>query len=121
MKKQNSSNHHIERSVSKSRKKTYFILSIVLLLLVVFMEWRFLMVALFGFCMILPCGVMFTPTRQKHILPIYAAVLALVGLAAIGLFFFVGVIGSIMCVVFLLGFFAFQWVANFLLIKENNP
>nr|WP_315223829.1 tetratricopeptide repeat protein [uncultured Flavobacterium sp.] len=81
---------------------------------------RFLSVAVFGCAMMLPCSVMFSPTKYKYSLLIYSIVLAVVGLAAIGLTFVTGELFNIMSIFFLFGFIVFQWVANFMIIKQSN-
>jgi len=81
---------------------------------------KMLTIAVFGFAMMLPLGTMFSPTKSKYGLLIYTIALAVVGLIAIGLTFSTNKMFNLMTVVFILGFFAFQWVANFMLIKEDN-
>lgn len=81
---------------------------------------KFLSIAVFGFAMMVPLGTMFSPTKYKHSLLIYTAAMAFVGVGAIALTFYSGDLFNVMAVVFVLGFVGFQWVANFLLIKENN-
>lgn len=81
---------------------------------------RFLSIAVFGFAMMVPLGTMFSPTKYKHSLLIYTVVMAVAGMIAIGLSFYSGELFNIMAVVFVFGFVGFQWVANFLLIKEDN-
>ncbi|MCB0824468.1 MAG: tetratricopeptide repeat protein [Bacteroidales bacterium] len=83
-------------------------------------DQRYLMVAFFGFAMMVPCGVMFAPTKFKDALLIYTIAMAAVGAGAIFLTFTTPVLVNTMSIVFLFGFVIFQWVANFLLIKENN-
>jgi hypothetical protein len=70
--------------------------------------------------MILPLGTMYAPSKNKYGLLIYTIALALVGKIAIGLTFSRGEIYNLMTLVFIFGFIAFQWVANYLLIKEDN-
>ncbi len=91
-----------------------------LLLYFMLSDERFLTVTVFGFAMMLPFGVMFSPSKYKNSLLIYAVVMAFTGIAAIGLTFLTGVMFNMMTSVFMIGFFVFQWVANFLLIKEDN-
>jgi hypothetical protein len=79
-----------------------------------------LTIAVFGFSMMLPLGTMFSPSKNKYGLLIYTIVLAVIGLIAIQLTFSSGEMFNLMTVVFLLGFFAFQWLANYLLIAEDN-
>jgi len=63
---------------------------------------------------------MLSPAKSKYVLPVYTAVLAAIGVAGISLVFIKGEIFNIMTAAFLVGFFVFQWVANFILIKEDN-
>jgi len=91
-----------------------------LILYLAFSDEKMLSIAVFGFAMMLPLGTMFSPSKNKFGLVIYTAALALVGLAAIGLTFSTGELFNSMSVVFFIGFVAFQWVANYMLIKEDN-
>jgi len=88
----------------------YFILS----------DYRFLSLGVFGFGMMIPCSAMYTPSYYKNALLYYAIAMALVGLAAIGTTFATGELFNGASTIFLLGFVAFQWVVNFLLIKKDN-
>lgn len=81
---------------------------------------RMLTIAAFGFAMMLPLGTMFSPSKSKYGLLVYTLALAVVGLIAIGLTFATGEMFNLMAVVFIFGFVAFQWVANYMLIKEDN-
>ena len=80
-------------------------------------EDKFLAVAVFGFAMMVPFSMMFTPTKYKYGLIIYSLVLAIVGVGAISLVFSTGVLLNGLAVVFIFGFIAFQWVANYLTIE----
>lgn len=91
-----------------------------LLLYFALSDEKMLTIAVFGFAMILPLGTMFSPSKNKYGLLIYTIVLAVVGLTAIGLTFSTGEMFNLMIVVFIFGFVAFQWVANYMLIKEDN-
>jgi tetratricopeptide (TPR) repeat protein len=91
-----------------------------LLLYVVLSDEKMLTIAVFGFAMMLPLGTMFSPTKSKYGLVIYTIALAAVGLLAIGLTFTTNKMFNLMTVVFIFGFIAFQWVANFMMIKKNN-
>lgn len=88
----------------------YFILS----------DEKFLAIAVFGFAMMLPFSVMFSDSKPKNALLIYAIAIAAVGIIAIGKVFLTGELFNVMTVVFIFGFVAFQWIANYLLIKESN-
>lgn len=81
---------------------------------------KMLTIAVFGFAMILPLGTMFSPSKNKYGLLIYTISLAIIGLIAIGLTFSTGEMFNLMTIVFIIGFVAFQWVANYMLIKEDN-
>ncbi len=79
-----------------------------------------LTIAVFGFAMMLPLGSMFSPSKNKNGLLIYTITLGVVGIVAIGLTYSTGVIINLMSLFFIIGFVGFQWVANFMLIKEND-
>jgi len=81
---------------------------------------RFLTLAVFGFAMMLPLGVMFSPTKYKNALVIYTVVLAVAGIIAISQTFATNELFNGISVIFVIGFVAFQWIANYLLIKESN-
>src|SRR5690606_20020002 len=88
----------------------YFILS----------DDRYLSIAGFGFMMMLPCGSMFTPSKQKYGLAICAAVMASVGCIAITTTFYSGETINMYSGIMVFMFVAYQWVANFLIIRESN-
>jgi len=79
-----------------------------------------LMVAAFGFVMMVPCSVMFSPTKSKNALVIYTIIMAAVGLGAIANAATTGEVFNLFTPIFILGFVAFQWIANFMLIKQGN-
>ena len=81
---------------------------------------RFLTIAVFGFAMMLPFSVMFLPSKHKNSLLIYAVAMAFTGIVAIGLTFMTGEMFNMVTTIFIIGFIGFQWIANFLLIKEQN-
>jgi tetratricopeptide (TPR) repeat protein len=80
----------------------------------------FLPIAVFGFTMMVPFSVMFSPSKYKNAFLIYAMVMAAVGIAAIYLIFDNQKIGNPLVTVYLIGFIAFQWIANFIRIREDN-
>lgn len=96
------------------------VFSVGVLLYFVLPDERFLSVAVFGCAMMLPCSVMFSPTKYKNSLLIYTIVMAIIGLIAIALTFMTGEIFNTASVIFLFGFIGFQWAANFLLIRQSN-
>ncbi|MFK7756857.1 MAG: tetratricopeptide repeat protein [Flavobacteriales bacterium] len=81
---------------------------------------RFLALTGFGFAMMVPFSVMFSPTKYKNALLIYTLVMTVVGILAITITFSSGELFNLMSTVFIFGFVGFQWVANFLLIDEDN-
>jgi len=96
------------------------IFAVGLLFYFVLPDERFLSVAVFGCAMMLPCSVMFSPTKYKYSLLVYTIVMAVIGLVAIALTFMTGDIFNMVSVIFLFGFIGFQWAANFLLIRQSN-
>jgi tetratricopeptide (TPR) repeat protein len=91
-----------------------------LLLYIIASNEKFLAIAVFGFAMMLPLSVMFSASKYKNSLLIYSIVMILIGLSAIGLTFSKGELFNRMSLLFVIGFVAFQWVANYLMIKEDN-
>ncbi|MDX2304663.1 MAG: tetratricopeptide repeat protein [Microscillaceae bacterium] len=81
---------------------------------------QYLPVAVFGFTMMLPFGVMFSSSKSKYFLVIYTALLALVGIGSIAVTFSTGELFNGFTPIFILGFVAFQWVANYFVIRESN-
>ncbi|MEJ1237456.1 tetratricopeptide repeat protein [Chryseolinea sp. T2] len=81
---------------------------------------RYLTTAAFGFAMMPPLGTMFAPSKNKYGLLIYTIVLGVVGVVAIANTFTTGVLVNGASAIFMIGFFVFQWVANWMLIKESN-
>jgi len=90
------------------------------LLYFIFSDEKFLTIAVFGFTMMLPFSVMFSPSKYKNTFLIYSIAMTGIGLIAIGLTFTTGELFNIASGVFILGFVAFQWLANFFLIREDN-
>ena len=81
---------------------------------------KFLVVAAFGFAMMLPYGVMFSESKYKYVLITYTVVMTVLGIGVIAKTFSTGEIFNELTPIFIFGFIIFQWVANFLIIKENN-
>ncbi|MEO6166022.1 MAG: tetratricopeptide repeat protein, partial [Chitinophagales bacterium] len=86
----------------------------------IFGEEKWLTIAVFGFAMMIPFGVMFSPSKYKHSLLIYVAVMFFIGTASISFTFISGELFNIFTTVFLFAFIAFQWIANYLMIKQSN-
>lgn len=83
-------------------------------------DQKMLTIAVFGFAMMLPFSVMFTASKPRNALLVYAMAMAAAGIYAIVQTFSSGELFNPMTTVFILGFVAFQWVANFLMIRESN-
>ena len=79
---------------------------------------NYLLIALFGFAMMVPFGAMFL--KKKNYLVIYAGALFLTGIAGISTAFMTGELYNVFNVIFVVGFIAFQWIANFARIKQGN-
>lgn len=83
-------------------------------------DQKMLSIAVFGFAMMLPSGTMLSPSKNKIVLIVYTIILAAIGIIAIAQTFSTGEIFTTMSAIFILGFVAFQWVANYMLIKQDN-
>ncbi len=83
-------------------------------------EDQWLPVAVFGFTMMIPLSVMFAATKYKYVMPVYAASLALIGSLAIYRAFTSTDIYSNAATIYIVGIVAYQWIANFMIIKESN-
>lgn len=81
---------------------------------------RYLVVAVFGFAMMVPFSVMFSPSKYKNVLLWYTIAMAVIGLAGIAFAFMNDQRFEIASSIFIIGFIAFQWGVNFLLIREDN-
>ncbi|MEQ8469815.1 MAG: tetratricopeptide repeat protein [Marinoscillum sp.] len=75
---------------------------------------------IFGFAMMIPCSTVFASSRQQYTLPLYTVGLAICGLLALYQILVTDQLTSIFSTIFLLGVFAFQWLANYLIINEDN-
>jgi tetratricopeptide (TPR) repeat protein len=81
---------------------------------------RYLFVAAYGFAMMVPLGMMFTPAKYNAFM-IYTIAMAVTGLGALGAAFSGDpALFDNLAAVFMLGFVAFQFIANFLIIRSSN-
>lgn len=80
----------------------------------------FLSLVIFGIAMILPLGTIFLPCRPAYAIPLFVGILALVGIAAIVNTFLTNELVNGYTMFFLFGFMTFQWIANYLAIKDSN-
>lgn len=93
---------------------------ISLLAYVITFDNRLIITAAFGFAMMVPFSTMFSPTKYKYSLIIYTVLMLLIGLTAIYETFKTGILFNSFTTYFLFGFIGFQFVANYLLIREDN-
>lgn len=77
-------------------------------------------VGIFGITMMIPLSTMFSPTKYKFVLPTYTFILGILGIISIYRAFTNPALMTQTSNIYLLGILAFQWVANFLIIKEHN-
>lgn len=78
----------------------------------------YLVIAAFGFILIPILGRIFTKTKYKNAFLIYGIFMTLIGLAAIYECYKTAEIFNAFSNIFLLGFIAFQWISNFIILKE---
>jgi tetratricopeptide (TPR) repeat protein len=80
----------------------------------IFRNEAWLSVAVYGFAMMIPWSVAFRPAKYKYSLLIYAIGLAVVGAGSVLTTFATGELFNGFTPIFVFGFVAFQWIANFL-------
>ncbi|WP_310557336.1 tetratricopeptide repeat protein [Flavobacterium sp.] len=81
---------------------------------------NFIPVAAFGFVMMIPISVMFTPSKYKNLPLIITIIIGVIGILSIVTTFLTNELFNNFSLFFIIGFFAYQWLANFLMIKSNN-
>ncbi|WP_343704394.1 tetratricopeptide repeat protein [Chitinophaga sp.] len=74
----------------------------------------------YGLTLMMPLGAMFSPQKKRQLLVIYTAALAATGAIAVALTFSGGSPWNIFSIVYAGGLLVFQWVANAIMIKQNN-
>jgi hypothetical protein len=89
-------------------------------LYVVSQNENYALVAIFSFAMMVPLGSMFSAGKHKNKMIIYTAGLFLFGTIGIINAFRTGEALNIFNIIFAIGFIAFQWIANFVRIKQSN-
>lgn len=80
----------------------------------------FISVAFVGFTMMIPSNLFFRATKVNNVLKIFTISLAVLGLCSIITAFVYNNVFNIFSIIYFVGFFIFQWVANYYSIKENN-
>jgi tetratricopeptide (TPR) repeat protein len=79
----------------------------------------YLFVAAYGGAMMVLCGVMFIPSKYNSIM-LYTIGMAVLGLVTLYTIY-INIPASVnLAYSFFIGFIAFQWMANFLMIRRNN-
>jgi hypothetical protein len=114
--------------LSKQEKKSsnFVVVSFVLfvaglLLYIIVGGEQYLALAFFGFAMMMPLGNMYALAKKKKVLLVYTIVLGVVGTLAVAISLANETLINPFSGIFFLGIIGYQWVANYLLIKEDNP
>lgn len=79
-----------------------------------------LALTVFGFSMMVPASQTFTPAKYKHAFLIATAAMFMVGVASISESFTTGNLYNSYTTSYVIGFIAYQWLANAFMIKKNN-
>ncbi len=79
-----------------------------------------LAVLFLGVGLMVPFSVIFASSKNKYFLPAYSIIMALVGLRGVLETLWTGELHTLYSTVFIFCFIGFQWIANFVIIKENN-
>jgi tetratricopeptide (TPR) repeat protein len=74
----------------------------------------------YGITMMIPLGSMLAPSRRASVLVAYTAATGLVGAVAIATTFLTNNMGNLFSLIYVIGIFIYQWVANAMVIKQNN-
>jgi tetratricopeptide (TPR) repeat protein len=82
-------------------------------------DMRFLFVAAYGLTMMVPLSVMFVPSKYNGVL-IYTIALAVLGVIVLGAAFANNAAFDTLASVYFIGFIAFQFAVNFLVIRRSN-
>ncbi len=99
---------------------SFSIFIIGLLLYFVLGQSIMITITAFGFAMMVPLGTMFAETRYKNALIYYTIAMAVVGLTGIYMAFTNNPNYGTFSNIFIFGFIGYQWIANFLMIREDN-
>lgn len=79
-----------------------------------------IVVSFVGFAMMVPCSMMMTKSKIKNAFLYYMIFMALLGVAGIFAAFTNSPLFSMISIIFFISFIAFQWIANFLMIRSDN-
>jgi tetratricopeptide (TPR) repeat protein len=100
----------------------FFILTGIAGLLVFLLSGQIagILLIVFGITMTIPASVAFSSTSKRYVLKAYAGLLAMLGLTGIVMAFTGFEIFNVVVIAYLVGFFLFQWIANYLIFREKN-
>jgi len=80
---------------------------------------KYLVVAAYGFAMMVFCSKMFLPSKY-HSIMLYTIAMAILGLATIWMAFTNNPVTITLINAFVIGFLAFQFAVNFMVIRRSN-
>jgi tetratricopeptide (TPR) repeat protein len=80
----------------------------------------YIVLGVFGITMMIPLSVMLVSTKKRKLLVSYTCLLGLIGISGFILGITSGDVFNNLVFAYIIGFVLFQWVANFLLIRESN-
>ena len=81
-------------------------------------EW--LTLSGYGLIMMIPCSVLFTESKPKHLMKLITAILTVIGLYAVYISFTTYTLFNGASLLFVFGVFGVQILANFILIRKSN-
>lgn len=90
------------------------------ILYLVFQQENYISVIVFGLTMMIPLGVLYASSKNKLFFPAYALGMIFCGITAIFLTFLNNELFNVFTIIYLVAFMLFQWVANYMIIEENN-
>lgn len=88
-------------------------------LMFILRDGRYILVAFFGFAMMVPCSRMLSSSKYGPVLLIYTLAMAVVGMIGIAVCFNTGELLNPMTTIFGIGFLAFQLLANYILLQRQ--
>lgn len=99
---------------------SFIILLIGLAAYVFSMNEKWVGVIAFGFIMMVPCSVLFHQSKYKYGMWSYTLLMMVLGIISLIVTFQTGVLLNSFSILFGLGFIAFQFIYNFLIIRSDN-
>jgi len=97
-----------------------FVTLIAGLLYLLTLQQYYIVLGIFGLTMMIPLSVMLTSVKNRKLLVSYTCLLAGLGITGFILSIKSDDFFNILVVAYVIGFVLFQWLANFLLIREGN-